>query len=242
MVGLAAGGGLLSASVVHAQEPPNLGTLSFTPATGTTLSAITATTSGGCTPEATSGYHLRVTGPHNFDVLITETTAADLSRTDPFPAAFGQTMQDASALQNPPVPLMAGTYTVTLHCCDRSRNVQATYTGALIFTSPTTYATDAPSTQTTTVPAGDGSALPPAAEPPHGAAQDPAAPAFAASPQPGVDAPPRSGAGQLTSERTDGAGQRVLWLVLAGTVFVLLVVVLLVVVVVASRIRKWRSS
>ncbi len=144
MVALAAGGGLLSAGVVHAQEPPNLGTLSFDPATGTNLSPITARTSGGCTPESTSGYNVRVTGPNNFDYPITATISAGLSRTDPFPAAFGQTMEDAGALQDPPVPLAAGTYTVKLNCINRQSIVLATYTGELIFSSPTAYTTTSP--------------------------------------------------------------------------------------------------
>ncbi|MGH3821377.1 MAG: Ig-like domain-containing protein [Pseudonocardiaceae bacterium] len=140
---------VLGVSLANAQGPPALGPLSFTPAAGTHLSAITAVTSGGC-PAATRLYHVRVTGPGGFDYLITASTAAGLRTDASFAAAFGQTMQDASVLQAPPVPLVAGTYLVTLNCLDRRTNILAVYTGALIFTSPAVYqAGPAPSSSPT---------------------------------------------------------------------------------------------
>jgi hypothetical protein len=141
VVTVAAGGGLLSVGVASAQTPPpNLGTLTLTPATGTDASSISALPSGGCTPEGSDGYNVRVTGPNNFSFLIVGTTDAGFDKTGPFPVFFGQTMKDASALQDPPVPLVAGTYTVTLNCIDTfTTESKGTYTGSLIFSSPTAY-------------------------------------------------------------------------------------------------------
>ena len=103
---------MLSAAVAHAQQaPPNLGTLTFDPATGTDLSTIRATTSGGCTPADANAFNVRVTGPNNFSYVIIGQTSAGFSNTDPFTASFSQTLKDAGALQEPPVPLVAGTTT-----------------------------------------------------------------------------------------------------------------------------------
>jgi hypothetical protein len=143
VVAVAVGGGLLSAGVAHAQAPPNLGTLTFDPPVGNGESAITATTSSGCTPA--DSYNIRVTGPNNFNYLITGTAGPGFDRTAPFSVPFSQTMLDAGVLQEPPVPLVAGAYDVTLNCFDAfNQIVRATYTGALIFSSPTAYTTDAP--------------------------------------------------------------------------------------------------
>lgn len=144
-----AGGGLLSAGAVHAQgAPPNPGTLTFTPATGTNLSLITATTSSGCPSGTRLGRGAGVTGPNGFNFLITVTTPDNIREpdpADPIAATFNQTLQDTSVLQTPPVPLVAGTYTVTLSCVDFFEfPVGTRYTGELIFTSPTEYRTDAP--------------------------------------------------------------------------------------------------
>jgi Bacterial Ig-like domain (group 3) len=143
VVAVTVGGGLLSAGVAHAQVPPNLGTLTFDPPVGNDESVITATTSGGCTPA--DSYNIRVTGPNNFNYLITGTADPGFDRTAPFSVLFSQTMLDAGVLQKPPVPLVTGTYDVTLNCVDAvTQIVRATYTGALIFSSPTAYTIDAP--------------------------------------------------------------------------------------------------
>lgn len=117
MAAVTAGAGVLSAGVVQAQDPlPNLGTLTFNPATGTDLSAITATTSGGCTPSASDAYSVRVVGPNNLNFQITSVTSAGFSNTNPITATFSQTMRDAAALNEPPTTIVAGTYNVTLFC------------------------------------------------------------------------------------------------------------------------------
>lgn len=137
---------VLSTGLALAQdEPPNLGTLTFTPAEGTDTSAIVARTSGGCTPENSDAFNVRVTGPsatgaNDFNSLITPSTSAEFDRTGPFNATFANTMKDAAADQEPPKQLLAGTYTVTLNCIDSFELItRATYTGQLSFTSPTAY-------------------------------------------------------------------------------------------------------
>ncbi len=145
---------VLSFSLAQAQTLPNLGTLTFDPPTGTDTSAIVATTSGGCTPAAADNFSVRVIGPNNFNYQITAVNSAGFSKTDPFQAVFSQTMKDAAELNEPPTTIVAGTYKVTLFCRTGFPPAElATYTGDLIFTSPTRYMTGAPSTPTpTTVP------------------------------------------------------------------------------------------
>ncbi|MGH3786749.1 MAG: Ig-like domain-containing protein, partial [Pseudonocardiaceae bacterium] len=141
---------IVSVSVAQAQgTPPNLGTLTFTPPTGTDTTAILATTSGGCTDPQSTAFSVRVIGPNNFNFQITSPTTAEFSKTDPFTATFGQTMLDAAALNNPPTTIVEGTYDVTLFC-RRNLAELATYKGQLIFTSPTTYTTQSSSTPTPT--------------------------------------------------------------------------------------------
>ncbi|HEY6423396.1 MAG TPA: Ig-like domain-containing protein [Pseudonocardiaceae bacterium] len=167
MVAVAAGGALLAAGVANAApQPGTLGTLTFTPATGSDLTIPTARTSGPC-PTTASAANMEVTGPvgaatqtfppnNPFPIRTTETTS--FSTTAAFNIAAGRDLKNAADSRG--TQLAAGEYDFTVHCVDQFILTDfGTFTGAIYFTSPTAWQTNNPNaiptaTTLTTSPVG----------------------------------------------------------------------------------------
>jgi hypothetical protein len=130
--------------------PPVIGTLTMTPPEGTHETAPRVRTSGGC-PEDSDGYNMYVYGPGGFadGALITSTTDAGFSRTDPFEIFFANNMRDTATDLG--TTLQAGEYPIVAQCVDTFfGDVKATFTMSMWFTSPTEYQTTDPNAPTTT--------------------------------------------------------------------------------------------
>lgn len=133
---------MLSGGAANAVPPPGtLGSLTLTPATGSDLSLVDVTTSGGC-PSTADSYIVTVNGPGGFtNFPIVGNTTVGISHDGPFSAPFGLTMRDAAGLQG----VVPGEYDVTLQCIDGfTLQVFGTFTTAMYFTNPTAYTTSAP--------------------------------------------------------------------------------------------------
>ncbi len=135
---------LLTGGVANAQ--PAVGVLSITPTSGSDLTAASASTSAPC-PAASNALHIKLTGPNNMNFLITGRTTAGFSSTSPMVGIpFGQTFKDAAAQNTPSTTLVAGTYTATLNCVSGiiGNTVEASFAGAIVFSSPTAWTVSAP--------------------------------------------------------------------------------------------------
>lgn len=159
---VASGAVLFGAAAANAAPPAGtVGKLTFTPETGTDLTAQVAHTSGACPTTADSANVLVVgpvgaanpTFPADNPYAIVTTTKASFSTTDPFDLPFRVNLKDAAADRG--LSLQAGEYDVTARCVKGlTQEVQGTFTGALYFTSPTAYQVTDPNaapTATTTV-------------------------------------------------------------------------------------------
>jgi hypothetical protein len=238
-----------------------IGGLIVIPGTGSDLTAMRLRTSAGCPTEA-KAFYAKMRG-HGFPAdgqVITANTKAGMSHTIGFDAYVALIMRDYATENR---TTLAGRYDITAYCVNRTgQQSYGEFTGALEFTSPTTYQAIGAARPTGPPPeprtlAGDGSALDPnASAPPVGALQSsrlssqagqgavvaPSARPFSgigAQPQSGADPQSPSTAGQLTSQRSDVTDQSA-WLiaVLIGAVLVGFGLV----AIVMSRIRKRRSS
>ncbi|GAA2679021.1 hypothetical protein [Actinoplanes palleronii] len=148
---------LLTITPSPAGAAPATGTVTFTPAASIALAAIKVHTSGGC-PAPADGFYATARG-HGFPPdgqIVTAPTAAGMSRTAGFDVWFAQTMADFATDNH---TALSGRYDVTVSCVDSFKGaVFAQYTGALVFTSPTSYQSGA--TASTAAPAAIPAALP----------------------------------------------------------------------------------
>jgi hypothetical protein len=246
-------GVLASVAPAPAQAEP-IGGLIIIPGSGSDLDTIRLRTSAGC-PAKADAYYARMTG-QDFPpdgLVVTGNTAAGLSHRFGFDVYLAQIMRDYA---NENRTILGGRYDITVFCIDSfTTQSYGEFIGSLEFTSPTHYEAVGAAKPTGPPPPpldlnGDGSALPPAAEPPPAATPPVADPPSGATqgqqapttpPPPEVEPRPSSAPGQLTSQGDNATGQRSPWLVPVGAVLVILLVTL-VTVVVANRIRKQRSS
>lgn len=240
------------APVAHAQP---IGTVLVIPGDSIDLAAIRLRTSRGC-PATANAYYTRMFG-QGFPaegLVVTTNISAGLSFTTGFDVYLAQTMKDFADLNG--VPVLAGRYNFVVYCIDKfPTRVKGEFTGALEFTSPTTYRAIGESMPSGPPPAplvvgGDGlpveEGLNPAdsaATPPELGVPDPAAPPVEATSgavaPPGSDPaaaspPPAAAAGPDVAPRSAGTGTSFVPLVLIG----LLVVVPGVVAVLQGRRRR----
>lgn len=207
---LAAAGGMAVAvaMAVMAGSPGALGatpgTLTFDPASGTDVLAPKAHTSAGC-PTDSDAYDAFVKGPGAFGngdgFLIVATQDPGFSTEHGFDVQFGESMKDAATDLG--TTLVAGEYVVTVNCIDSfSQLPKASFTGSLIFTSPTDYhsgtgPTGSPTASTTATASPSASPSPsdsPSASPSDSASASPSA---SASASPSATASASAAAGGL---------------------------------------------
>jgi hypothetical protein len=171
------------------------GTLTFNPANGTDIIAPIAHTSAGC-PTGSDAYDAFVKGPGAFGngdgFLMVPNQTPNFSTEHGFDVQFSLSMKDAATELG--TTLVAGEYDVTVNCLDSfSQDVKASFTGALIFTSPTEYhsgtgPTGGPSASTSASASASASASPsdsPSASPSDSASASPsdsASPSASATP------------------------------------------------------------
>ncbi len=160
---------LSGTAAVAAPDPPTGGggPLTLTPTTGNNFTALTARSSGPC-PTTSQAYNVvffhtppdgspspfnrESAGNANGFPAVTTTTAG-FSTTGPISAPFRNTFQDfAQEVGENSVPL--GEYRVRLQCLDNDfdQNVVRTFTGALNFTSSTSYRVQAPAQPNPVIP------------------------------------------------------------------------------------------
>jgi hypothetical protein len=127
-----------------------LGTLAFTPATGTDILVPVARTSAGC-PTSADGYNAMLTGPvFQEPYLIAITQDVNFSTTSGFPVQLAESFKDAATERG--VVLVAGDYQVSVRCVDMFlQDVKAEFTGKITFTSPTEYVTSGSPSPSTSV-------------------------------------------------------------------------------------------
>lgn len=220
------------------------------PGSGTDLNEIRVRTAAGC-PAKADAFYARMKG-HDFPPegqLVTANTSAGMSHSFGFDVYFLLVMRDYAKDNH---TTLGGRYEITVYCVD-SVTLQSygEFTGSLEFTSPTHFEAIGAAKSTGSPPpplaqAPDGSAAAPeTASPPvgtlsgpgpaKGPVQVPLVPAPTAQAPSGVDPPPPSAVGQLTSEPNDATGQSVPWLIAAGALLVAGIVI-----AVANRMRKRR--
>jgi hypothetical protein len=165
-------GALVAVAPAPAQADP-IGGVIVIPGNGTDLTPVRLRTSAGCPAEA-SAFYAKMRG-HGFPAdgqVITANTKAGMSHSIGFDVYVALIMRDFAAQNH---TTLGGRYDVTVYCVNRlTLQSYREFTGALEFTSPTTYqALGAARPTGPSLPpralAGDGSALDPhAAFPPAG--------------------------------------------------------------------------
>lgn len=122
-----------------------LGSLTITPATGADTTPLSVRTSAGCPADAPN-ITVAITGA-GFPAAgqnVVGNTDAGVSSSGPFSIALSDTLAAFEAQQPTPQPL-SGVYDLTLTCRTALDPAsKGTYTGQLLFTSPTAYTTDVP--------------------------------------------------------------------------------------------------
>lgn len=240
------------------------------PGAGTDLTAMRLRTSAGCPAEATA-FYAKMRG-HGFPAdgqVVTANTKAGMSHSIGFDVYVALIMRDYATENR---TTLAGGYDVTVYCVNRlTLQSYGEFTGALQFTTPTTYQALGAAKPTGAPPppralAGDGSALDPnAAAPPVGGPAAPGSPSKTAQslpasptarPPSGGDARPPSGANSQASsgaapQAPSGPGQLTSQrsdvtgssaLWLIPVLLAAVLVTLGLVTVVVSRFRKRHSS
>ena len=146
---VAVSGPLVLAGMAHADPPAgSIGSLTFTPASGTNDRPVNAKTSTGCT-QGGNAVNMTVVGPigaadPNFPASnpfpITTTENNEFSATAPFNVPAGVSLQAAAAHVNATKALQPGEYDFTVHCVDQDLLTESgTFTGALILDSATNF-------------------------------------------------------------------------------------------------------
>jgi hypothetical protein len=153
---------VLGGAANAAPAPGTLGTLTFTPTTGSDTQIITASTSAGCSSESNAA-DLEVTGPVGAatpvfppGTVITTTQNNTFSTTKSFTIPEGVSLKDAADILH--TTIVPGEYDFTVVCQDQDFLTRfGTFTGAVFFTDATHYNTGAanppsPSASLTTSP------------------------------------------------------------------------------------------
>jgi hypothetical protein len=129
-----------------APPPPTVGPLTLTPATGTDQTVLMGTTSAGCPTTNDSfgnpndSYLVLANGPGLTDAPIVSTTGVGFTTASPISTPFSLSMKDFTATQNAPAPAAGVEYDFTFACVaafDQEPN--GTFTGAIVFDTPTSY-------------------------------------------------------------------------------------------------------
>jgi hypothetical protein len=240
-------GVLVLVTAPPAQADP-IGGVIIIPGTGTDLDPMRLRTSAGC-PAQANAYYAKMRG-HGFPPdgqITTSITKAGLSHSNGFDVYVALIMRDYADKNR---TTLTGRYDITVYCINRlTLESYGEFTGALEFTSPTTYQAigaakpvgpPPPPLQTF-----DGSALgldsaspltgPPPAPGEGGVGQS--APSLAVQ-APKVDPQSQSSAEQLASQRNNVTIQDVPWFILIGAALG----AALVAGVAARQLRKCRSS
>jgi len=210
-------GTVLFSSVAMSTAAPagTLGGVTFTPSSGSDLTAPVARTSGPC-PATADSANVLIVGPvgaadpvfpeDNPFVAVT-TSKASFSTIDPFDLPFRLNMKDAAADRGK--TLQAGEYDVTARCVKGlTQEVLGTFTGALSFTSPTAYqtaGTGTPGTSETVAPTSvtTSSPVPTTTSAPSESTTSESAPTTS-EPPPSTSAPSDSSVPTTTSAPSDG--------------------------------------
>lgn len=222
--------GVLAPTTAPPAQADPIGGLLVIPGSGTNLEPIRLRTSAGCPTQATA-YYTTMRG-HGFPPdgqTVTSNTQAGLSHKAGFDVYVALVMQDYA---NENRSTLSGRYDITVYCSDHlTQKSYGEFTGALDFTSPTTY-------QAIGAAKPVGPPPPPLADPGSVGLLDPLPPLAGQVPAAGAEAQMHSQAGQLTTQRSGLTGQGVSWLtlVLVGAVFGALVAVVL-----SRQIGKHRS-
>ena len=220
-----------------------IGGVIIIPGTGTNLDPIRLRTSAGC-PTQANAYYAMMRG-HGFPPdgqIVTTPIEAGLSHSTGFDVYVALVLRDYADKNH---TTLIGRYDLTVYCInDLTQENFGEFTGSLDFTSPTTYQAI-------------GAAKPVGPPPPPRGMDDfgsalglnPGTPPAGAAPAPGQsvpsaaaqvpssnsqDSPPGS---QLVSQRNDGTGRAVPWLVVIGVALIALVIA-----AVARQIWKRRAS
>lgn len=222
------------------------------PGTGTNLDEIRLRTSAGC-PAQANAYYASMRG-HGFapdGQIVTANTKAGLSHSHGFDVWVGLIMRDYATKNR---TTLTGRYDITVYCIDHiTLRSYGDFTGALAFTSPTTYEAIGASKPVGPLPppqdaGSDGFAIDPnAASLPTNKPPEPGAqgrnvgqpiPQISPGQAPGADSQVQSQAGQLASQRDHVTVLGASWLILIGTVLG----AALIVGFLTRQIRRRRSS
>ncbi|MBV8993128.1 MAG: hypothetical protein JO287_05380 [Pseudonocardiales bacterium] len=176
----------------------SLGSLTIIPAEGTDIERMSATTSGPCT-NATKLADLVIEGPVGADGTapdsatfptsnpypVTSVDPNQLSTVAPFGQQFNKTIKDAAAERGKTIQV--GEYHLTTRCFDEfAIEVLGTFTGGLIFDTPTHYTVIGSATTPTPTPGASPTPVPATPIPTPGASPTPVPATPTPTLQPGV--------------------------------------------------------